>query len=261
MQSTSKKQNNHFPILILIGRPACGKSEIIDYLQHIDINKRVARFHIKNIQVLDDFPMLWTWFEEDDILEDKFHKERLYTDSLGYFKHDYLWDLLIQRLELEYQKKLKDNPWYDEGNTTIIEFSRGSQHGGYAQALTNFSEDLLNKASILYVNVSYRESQRKNRLRFNPQRPYSILEHALPDEKLEKLYSSDDWHKLTASDKHFLVTGSCRTPYAVFENEDDITTGDSSALGSRLEQALNHLWDIHQMRSSSFSDNKPVKEG
>ena len=59
------------PVLILIGRPASGKSEIIDYLQKLGDIERRAKFHIGNLEVLDDFPMLWTWFEEDDILSQR----------------------------------------------------------------------------------------------------------------------------------------------------------------------------------------------
>jgi hypothetical protein len=31
-------------------------------------------------------------------------------------------------------------------------------------------------------------------------------------------------------------------PYAVFENEDDVTTNKPELLGKRLEQTLQHLW-------------------
>ena len=46
-------------------------------------------------------------------------------------------------------------------------------------------DNLLGRAAVVYVRVSFEESLRKNSLRFNPQRPDSILEHALPDETLE----------------------------------------------------------------------------
>ena len=35
-----------FPVLILTGRPASGKSEIIDYLLHLDPVERLHRFRI-----------------------------------------------------------------------------------------------------------------------------------------------------------------------------------------------------------------------
>jgi hypothetical protein len=32
-------------------------------------------------------------------------------------------------------------------------------------------------------------------------------------------------------------------PYAVFENEDDVTTARGTALGERLEETLTKLWE------------------
>ena len=97
---------------------------------------------------------------------------------------------------------------------------------------------------MIYVRVSFQESLRKNRRRFNPDRPHSILEHALPDEKLARLYREDDWGQLAAADPRFLAIRGRRVPYAVFENEDDLTTPGGEALGKRLEQVLGGLWTL-----------------
>ena len=82
---------NIFPIVILIGRPASGKSEIIDYLVHTEPDIRRQRFRIDQMDILDDFPMLWTWFEEDHVLSTKFGAPRLHSDDDGYFIKDYFW--------------------------------------------------------------------------------------------------------------------------------------------------------------------------
>src|SRR5512135_2787491 len=95
-----------FDILILIGRPASGKSEIIDFLTHLPDVVRCERFHIAHLEVLDDFPILWGWFEEDDILSRKFNLPRLHSDEKGYFIYQELWHVLIERLDLEYGKKV-----------------------------------------------------------------------------------------------------------------------------------------------------------
>ena len=182
----------HFEIIILMGRPAAGKSEVIDYLKKTPIGERLERFHINNFEEIDDFPMLWTWFEEDAILEKVMNKPRVHSDSEGYFLHDYQWNLLIERISFEYEKKLRDEG-YAENTSTILEFSRGSEHGGYESAFRSLSEDILKKACVLYIDVPYEESLRKNRRRFNPDRPDSILEHGLPDEKVERLYKEVDW--------------------------------------------------------------------
>lgn len=227
-----------FPILILNGRPAAGKSELIHFLQGLPDGERRARFHIGMLHELDDFPMLWTWFEEDHILEHRLGRPRLHTDPDGYFVHNDLWHLLIERLSLEYDKLLRDAPDLHATHTVLIEFSRGSEHGGYAAALPHLSDAVLGRAAVVYVRVSFAESLRKNRRRFNPDRPDSILEHGLPDAKLERLYGEDDWDALTAPDPHFLHIRDLRVPYAVFENEDDVTTPRGPALADRLETVL-----------------------
>ena len=242
MSNSTKTQAPIFPVLILIGRPASGKSEIIDYLRRLDPAERIRRFHIGALDMLDDFPMLWTWFEEDQILSHELGKPRLHTDEEGYFLQPYLWNLLIRRLGLEYEKLLRDNPNYHLTHTALVEFSRGSEHGGYREAFAHLSEKLLIRAAVVYVDVSFEESLRKNRKRFNPDRPDSILEHGLPDAKLERLYGEVDWEAFSQPDPHVLQIGRLAVPYAVFENQDDVTSGNTAALGERLEQVLEGLW-------------------
>ena len=130
-----------FDILLLIARPAAGKSEIIDYLKHTDLPTRRQRFHIGEFEEIDDFPMLWTWFEEDHILSELGYP-RLHTNEGTYFKAHYMWDLLIRRICLEYGKRLRDNAAYHDRFTTIIEFARGSEHGGFARAFEHLSREV-----------------------------------------------------------------------------------------------------------------------
>jgi len=233
--------NDHFSVLLLNARPAAGKSEIIDYLRNVDASERIRRFHIGKMREIDDFPMLWTWFEEDAILEELGYK-RLHTDSAGYFKHNGLWNLLIRRICLEYDKLLIDTPELHADTTVIIEFSRGSEHGGYTEAYQHLSEAVLAHAAVMYVDVSYEESLRKNRARFNPDKPDSILEHGLSDQKLERLYRYSDWENVMKSDSAYIPVGPRRLPYAVFDNGDDVTTRGGETLGKRLEAVLARLW-------------------
>ena len=237
-----------FDTIILTGRPASGKSEIIDYLTHLPDNVRRERFHIAQLEVHDDFPMLWGWFEEDEILSAKLGLPRLHTDNDGYFKYQELWHLLIERLSLDYGKLLRDDPAYHEHNTCMIEFSRGSEHGGYAEAFQHLSDEVLEHAVILYVRVPYEESLRKNRRRYNPDKPDSILEHGLEDEKMERLYRDDDFAAVAPGESGLLEIRGQRIPFAVFPNEDDVTTDKPDQLAARLESVLGELWKIHLER-------------
>lgn len=230
-----------FKTLLLIARPAAGKSEIIHYLKNTPVKERNGRFHIGNFEEIDDFPMLWTWYEEDDLLSKMGHPQ-LHTTPDGYFKYPYLWDLLIERISLDYQKKMRDF----SGDTVILEFSRGSEHGGFQSAFNHLSEEILKDLTILYIDVPWEESLRKNRKRYNPERPDSILEHGLSDEKLEKLYRETDWDELICNQPEYLSIKGFRVPYVVFDNFDDVTTGQGAALGERLESNLDLLWLRYQ---------------
>lgn len=234
---------NAFDILLLIARPAAGKSEIIHYLKGLDDATRLERFHLHPFEEIDDFPFLWTWFEEDEILSRLGHP-RLHSDGNGYFLYPYFWDVLIGRINLEYSKKLRDDPTYHEHKTTILEFSRGREHGGYRRAFEHLSSLIAEHLSILYVDVTWEESLRKNRKRFNPDRPDSILQHALEDEKLERLYRETDWEEISSGDPQMIPIQGKNVPYVVFDNADDVTTRGGDALGNRLESCLAKLWKL-----------------
>jgi hypothetical protein len=237
-----------FDVLILIGRPASGKSEIIHYLTHLPDHARRERFRVNRLEVLDDFPILWGWFEEDDILSRSFGLPRLHSDEDRYFKFQELWHVLIERLSLEYAKKVRDNASYHDHTTALIEFSRGSEHGGYVEAFQHLSDEILKRAGVVYVRVPFEESLRKNRRRFNPDRPDTILEHGLTDEKMERLYRDDDWAAIAPDDSGHLNVRGQSVPYVVFPNEDDVTTGKPDQLAGRLESVLGKLWELYQQK-------------
>lgn len=237
----AEKNQNTFDILLLIARPAAGKSEIIAHLKQTPLKDRVDKYHIGEFQELDDFPMLWTWFEEDAILTE-LGKPRIHTDENGYFLHLYQWDLLIRRINLEYEKLLRDEPDFLEHKTLIIEFARGSSHGGFKRAFDHLSKHIAQDLAILYIDVSWEESLRKNRARFNPEKPDSILEHGLSDEKMEALYRDSDWKEIQAADPRSIVIQGLPVPYVVFENEDDLTSQGGQALSQRLQEKLTLLY-------------------
>ncbi|MCF7948239.1 MAG: hypothetical protein K9M94_06610 [Spirochaetia bacterium] len=243
-------------VLFLLARPGAGKSEIIDYLQQMDSKERPQRMRLaSDLQVIDDFPMLWTWFEEDAILEEM-GKPRLHTDDQGNFAAPHLWNLLIRRICLDYRKAVRDrtpsSAPLTAPFTALIEFSRGKEHGGYREAFKHVDREILSKAAILYVDVSFKESLRKNRTRFNPDKPDSILEHGLSDEKLTSLYKEIDWEEFRGpADSHYIPIQGIQVPFVVFDNEDDVTTDRGPELGIRLEQALHDLHERYRLRDKS----------
>ncbi len=232
-------KNRIFNKLFLLARPGAGKSEIMSFLDKTPLDERISRYHVGKLVHIDDFPMLWSWFEDDDLL-DAMGKPRLHTDPQGYFKYSYLWDLLIRRIGLEYKKLLRDDDIED--TTVIIEFSRGKEHGGYRSAFQNLDPVLVQNAAILYVDVSWEESLRKNKHRFNPEKPDSILEHGLPDAKLKKLYFEEDWHELTAQSPTYLDISGVKVPYVVFDNEKDLTSKLDHEFEKELQECLSNLW-------------------
>jgi hypothetical protein len=131
----------------------------------------------------------------------------------------------------------------------------------YAQLLErrrspHLADDLLHRAAVVYVQVSFTESRRKNRRRFNPERPDSIREHAMTDEVLTRLYRQDDWATFRTGDPDFRIVQSIRVPYVVLENEDGVTTGQPDLLAARLETVLGQLqlWELrHNLQLPSLS--------
>jgi len=233
--------NNNFPVLIITGRPAAGKSEVIDFLKKTDPGERLTRFHIGEFEELDDFVYVWETFETDDILT-KNGKTRKWTDKKYWFKDDFIWNLYIERISLEYRKKLARNPGYHDRTTTLIEFARGGKNGIH-QALTYLHEDILNRATLMYIRVSYDESVRKNHRRARKGQEDSILYHSLPDEKMEFYYKTNDWEKLEKKDPNYIKVKGFKIPYAVFENEPEKTL-DPALIGKELERVTTKLWGM-----------------
>lgn len=232
---------NNFPIIILTARPAAGKSEIIDYLKKCNAAERLHRFHIGDVDELDDFVYVWETFEIDDILT-KHGKPRIWTDEKYWFNDDFIWNLYIERINLEYRKKLARNPDYHDTTTTLIEFARGGENGIY-EALSYLHEDILSKAKIIYIRVDYEESVRKNRRRARTGEEHSILYHSLPDEKMEFYYKTNDWDKLEAKNPQYIEVKGFNVPYAVFENMPE-KTDDTAKIAPELSRVTTKLWEL-----------------
>ena len=240
--------DERFETIILIGRPAAGKSEVIDFLKKTGEAERARRFHIGPFAELDDFPFVWETFEIDDILE-RMGQPRAFTDKDYYFTGDHVWNLFIERITLEFRKRLARDAAYPTKQTTVVEFSRGGA-AGFGEAFGLLADEILRRAGIVYINVSYEESCRKNRRRFDPAQADSILFHGLPDEKMAFYYKVNDWDRLSGGRK----TGSLKVrgfdvPFAVFDNEPE-RTNDPVQLGRALDDVFARLWDqMHPVTS------------
>jgi len=236
---------NNFPILIITGRPAAGKSEVIDFLKKADPKERLERFHIADFEELDDFVYVWETFEIDDMLT-KHGKPRIWTDEKYWFKDHFIWNLYMERINLEYRKKLARDPTFHDKKTTLVEFARGGENGIY-EALSYLHEDILRRVHLMYIRVSYEESVRKNHRRARKGQEDSILFHSLPDEKMEFYYKTNDWEKLEAKDPQFIEVKGFKIPYAVFENEPEKTL-DPKLIGNELDRVAEKLWSVKATR-------------
>jgi hypothetical protein len=231
----------NFPVLIITGRPAAGKSELIDFLKKCDPRERLRRFHIGDFEELDDFVYVWETFEIDDILS-RHGKRRLWTDEKYYFTDPFIWNLYIERISLEYRKRLARDPAYHDRMTTLIEFARGGEEGIH-EAVTHLHEEVLRRAALIYIRVSYEESVRKNRRRARKGMEDSILYHSLPDEKMEFYYRTNDWENLASRNPDFIEVKGMKIPYAVFENEPEKTL-DPDLIAGELERVTGRLWNL-----------------
>lgn len=234
---------NHFEVVILIGRPAAGKSEVIDYLKKTPPDERLRRFHIGQFEEFDDFVYVWDTFETDDILS-RHGKSRIWSDEQYWFKDPFVWNVYIERLNLAYRKKLAGQPQYHDGMTLIVEFSRGGENG-FGEAFWYLHEEIVKRACIVYINVSYEESLRKNRRRARAGMEDSILYHSLPDKKMEFYYKVNDWEKLTAHSPTHIDIRGVKVPYTVFENEPE-KTDNPAKLGAELERVTAKLWGVRE---------------
>jgi hypothetical protein len=230
---------NKLDVILLIGRPAAGKSETIDFLKHLPDEQRLQEYHIAPFEELDDFVYVWQTFEDDNIRE-HMGLPRRDTDTNLYFLDERIWDFFIERIDLDFRKKLARDPAFLEHHTVLMEFARGGEHG-FEHAFQHLSDDVLSRASILYIDVSFEESLRKNRRRFRPDQADSILYHSLEDAKMERYYKVNDWARLSnGNDDGFISIKGHQVPFAVFHNEPEKTL-DPELLGAALRDVTGRL--------------------
>lgn len=236
---------NAFDNLIVIGRPACGKSEFIDFIKNkISDEDRLKKLCIASFEELDDFVWLWEKCGEDDVWEKAGHQRIVSKRSgRGYVITNLgLYDFLLEKISYEVGKKSKSEPDFFGNKTLLIEFSRG-MNNAYSNALNRLSKETLERAAIFYIKVSFEESLRRNEARYQEKLKHSILAHKVPDEEMNEYYFADDWDNITnKKGSGYLMLRDIKVPFVTMGNEPE--SKDPVVLGPRYGSALKRLWEL-----------------
>lgn len=235
-----------FDHVILIGRPAAGKSEFIEFLKKVLDAERAKKFHIGKFEELDDFAWLWEKFTEDNFWEEAGFS-RIYSHREGNnmgLNPDAakLFDLMCARFNKEVKEKYFSQPEFYNDGTLFIEFSRGGKDG-FRNAFSRLSKEIFERAAILYIDVSFEESCRRNNARYEEKLKHSILAHKATDRVMDHFYRTNDWSSLVGGKQNgFLELHGIKVPFVSMNNEPELPPGPEIAL--RYETALCKLWEL-----------------
>jgi hypothetical protein len=237
-----------FEHLFVLGRPAGGKSEFIDFMKKLPADRRAREFGIGRFEEVDDFPWLWERCLDDDAREAR-GEPRLVSERTpeGYnitrpgFRGS-LVDRFNEKIAADY---LSRPSFYDEG-TLLIEFARGAGDG-FRESLARFRPGILSRGAILYIKVSFEESFRRNSSRYKPGREESILFHKVPDRDMLGFFRDNDWAEITAgAPDGWLTLAGVRVPFVSMDNEPEST--DPLVLRDRYAGALGRLMELYRTR-------------
>lgn len=236
-----------FDHLLLLGRPASGKSEFIDFMKKVPDDVRANKYHIGMFEEADDFVWIWEKFVEDDLWE-KAGYNRLYSKEYmpgnpGLAPEgERLFEFCMQKFNnVITEKYLKKNKFYNDG-TLFIEFARGRKDA-FKKALEALKPEILERAAIFFIYVTKEESWRRNVARYQEKLKHSILSHMVPKETFDYFYSEHDWLSLTDEkpNGHIQIHG-LKIPFVTMNNEPEST--DPKVLDKRYGGALNTLYGL-----------------
>jgi hypothetical protein len=235
-----------FDNLMLIGRAAAGKSELIDFLKHLSEADRLEKYHIGAFEEVDDFPWLYQMWQDEDLWEKLGRKRTLATkrDNV-YLTLDWeIYDFTILKFNREIEKKQKENPDYYNNNTLFVEYARG-QADAYKKTLNLFEKDVLERTAIFYLDNTFEESMRRNTIRATDKdTEQTILHHRTPLEVMEHYYKINDWQEFTEKKPHgFLDVHGVKVPFVTVWNMPE--TLDFNELEKRYGPALDQLWRLY----------------
>lgn len=237
-----------FEHLFVLGRPAGGKSEFIDFMKKLPDADRAERFGIGRFEEIDDFPWLWNACLDDDAREQR-SEPRLVSERTpeGYnITRPNFRGSLVDRFNAAIAARDLANPRFYADGTLLIEFARG-RGDGFRESLDLFRPDILERAAILYIDVSFEESCRRNDARYKKGQEESILFHKVPDRDMLGFFRENDWAAITGSapDGRLEVAG-VDVPFVSMPNEPEST--DAIVLGDRYAGALGRLLDLYRRR-------------
>jgi len=237
-----------FDHLFVLGRPAGGKSEFIDFMKSLPADERAGTFGIGRFEEVDDFPWLWEACLEDDARESR-GEARAVSERTpeGYnITKPKFRGALVARFNDVIAARYLANPSFYDGGTLLIEFARGTDDG-FQESLERFRPDILSRAAILYISVSFEESFRRNNARYKKGQEESILFHKVPDRDMYGFFRDNDWARLTAgAPDGWLDLAGSRVPFVSMNNEPEST--DPTVLRGRYAAALGRLRDLARTR-------------
>jgi hypothetical protein len=241
--------NHLFEHLFVLGRPAGGKSEFIDFMKKLPGAERAATFGIGRFEEVDDFPWLWEACLNDDAREAR-GEARLVSEKTpeGYnITKPKFRGSLVDRFNETIAGRYLANPAFYRDGTLLIEFARG-RGDGFGESLERFAPAILERGAILYISVSFEESFRRNNARYRRGREESILFHKVPDRDMLGFFRENDWSDLTkGAPDGWLQLAGVRIPFVSMNNEPEST--DALVLRQRYATALGRLRELFLLPS------------
>ncbi len=228
-----------FDNLLLIALPGSGKSEVLTFLRGLRPAQR-AELGVGDMIEIDDYPMVAESLRRDNVREERglarlmTNKETPYDG--GFHDRITAMGMLDSHLNVLHDGELKRNPRLYETSTLFIECARGGpanatfpMEGGYQSTLLHLKLGILEKAAILYVQVTPEQSRAKNDARYDPLNPQSTLGHRVPTNVMLNYYGTDDFHWMlkqgaAAGREGYVKAGDLWVPAVALDNRDDKTT-------------------------------------
>ena len=184
-----------YKYVFMLGRPGCGKSAVYRELEKVLVEKGLA----KTFERVDDFPKLWNKFITDDAIE-KEGKNRIYsrpTNDGGYkVTNNAVWNDILKDVNEDILKKSSG-----DGHIIFIEFSRSN----YIEALSNFSDKILNNSLVIYIDVNFEICWQRNVARHEAAIAAGGDDHLVSRDEMEATYLKDDGAELVKSKKYKTV--------------------------------------------------------